>query len=414
MFMPNEVSTGKMLKLIETDNINKVPFNAGQFIIVDDGMMYYDSTIGKSIDDRLSLTPKHEIDTYIRENNLSDEYYLSLHTQPILGDMVIIKDLIPNTTKYSFTIYLYNDNPEDTNTDDWVKLTESYNASNVYFDKDITIAVDIPGIDLVDGKKIINSTGKNIFEVFNSIFYPEKNPDIIKPSITVNFPEAGCYELGTVIIPTYEVSFNPGEYEFGPDTDVQVNEYEIKSSTGAIKTTSSGSFQPITIDDDTDFYITTTIYHSDGTIPINNKNNEYFDGQIKAAGLVDISKSITGYLNGLYYGVSEQIIDPNTVDSNFIKTLNKTQKAYNNEPVNMTVPIGSKSIILACPVENIGISEVFNHTANCDMFSAFGTPVVKNILDNNESNVHAKDYNVWIYTPAESYEFNTKLTIICG
>ena len=91
--MTNEISTGKMLKLIETDNVYKVPFNAGQFIIVDDGMMYYDSTVGESLDDRICLTPKHEVDICIRENDLTDEYYLSLHTKPIIGDLVIIKDL---------------------------------------------------------------------------------------------------------------------------------------------------------------------------------------------------------------------------------------------------------------------------------------------------------------------------------
>lgn len=412
--MANEINTGKILKLIETDNVNKVPFNNGQFIIVDDGMMYYDSTVGKSITDRKCLTPKHEVDVYIRENNLTDDYYLALHINPISGDIVIIKDLIPNTNTYSYTVYLYNDNLEDNNSSEWTKLTESYNASNVYFDKDITIGLDIPGIDLVKGKKVMNTAGKNLLEVFDSIFYPEKNPNVVQPKISVDFPEAGCYEIGTSITPTYHISFTPGEYEFGPDTDVHVNEYEIESSTGAIKSTAAGSFQTIIVDENTDFYLTSKVYYSTGTIPVTNRDVPHPDGQILAGGLVDISKSITGYLNGLYYGVSDELLTESDINSNFIKNLNKTGKAYSTEPVNMTIPVGTKSIIIACPDNEVGISEIYNNTVNCNMFAAFGTAFIKNITDSNNSTLHAKNYKVWLYTPAEPYEFAANLTITCG
>ena len=54
--------TGAVFELIETDNINKVPFKVGQYIIVDDGMVYYDPTTGSSINDRACLTPKNEVD----------------------------------------------------------------------------------------------------------------------------------------------------------------------------------------------------------------------------------------------------------------------------------------------------------------------------------------------------------------
>lgn len=411
--MINEISTGKILKLIETDDINKVPFNAGQFIMVDDGTMYYDSTIGKTIDDRLHLTPKHEVDVYERENKFTDEYYLSLQTRPIFGDIVIIKDLIPGSDKYSTTIYLYNDNTEDTNTNNWVKLSDSYNSDKVYFDKDLAISLDIPGIELTNGKKIINSTGKNLSEIFDIIFYPEKNPIITKPSIHVDFPEAGYYEIGTVITPTYNIKFNSGNYEFGPNTDVVVNEYEITSSDGFIKNTKTGSFSAITVDENTNFYLTGIVYHSAGTVPVTNKNNEYNEGQLMANGILDISPSITGYLNGMYYGTSDEILTETDITSDIIKGLNKTDKAYDVEPVDMTIPVGTKSIIIACPNSETGIVKVFNHTANCDMIGAFGQPFVKKVMDASNSLLHAKKYNVWIYTPAEPYEFEANLTIIC-
>ena len=48
------------------------------------------------------------------------------------------------------------------------------------------------------------------------------------------------------------------------------------------------------------------------------------------------------------------------------------------------------------------------------MRTAFGQPKIINVLDGNNTTLHAKDYNVWVYTPAEAYEIATDLTIVCG
>ena len=278
--MINNINTGKKLKLIETDDINKVPFEEGQYIIVEGGMVYYDPTSGHSLEDRLCLTPKYEIDIYERTNNKSDEYYLSLQTKPIIGDLVIIKDLIPNTTKYTYTLYVYNDNEEDTNTTEWCKLTGSYTTDNIFFDKDITITLPLEGIDLVNGRKTIPSTGKNINEVMDTIFSPDKNPTITQPSMILSFPQGGTYEIGTSITPTYELNLDPGKYEYGPETGVVANSYKVISSSNVTKNTKTGSFSTITVSESTDFYINASIIHSSGVIPLTVKEEEYITGKI--------------------------------------------------------------------------------------------------------------------------------------
>ncbi len=410
--MATEVNTGKKLKLIETDDINKVPFEEGQYIIVDDGMVYYDPTIGSSITDRMCLTPKQEVDVYVRSNNLTDEYYLSLQTKPHNGDLVVIKDLIEGTRNYIYSIYLYNDNEEDTNSSEWVKLTGSYSADNVYFDKDIVITTEIPGIELENGRKVINAVGKNVTEIFDAIFAPEKNPTITQPSIEISFPEAGAYELGTIITPTYDLNLNPGSYQFGPETEVIANSYKAVSSSNVTKSGKSGSFSQLTVNVGTNFYITATISHSSGTIPKTAKGDEFISGQIKAGTIQKVSPAITGYVEGLYFGTdSTKALTSNNVTSAYIRNLNKTRKGYENTDVDMIVPVGTKSIILACPEDSAGISKVFNHTANCDMAEAFGTPFRIKVNGNSTSSSYAKYYNVWIYTPAEPYEIAAKLTI---
>lgn len=409
--MANDINTGKKLKLIETDDINKVPFEEGQYIIVDDGMVYYDPTTGISLEDRICLTPKYEVDTYERTNDRPDEYYLALQTKPIIGDLVIIKDLIPKTNKYTYTIYIYNNNEEDTNITEWCKLTGSYTTDNVFFDKDITITLPLEGIDLVDGRKTIASTGKNITEVMDAIFSPEKNPTITQPSMILSFPQSGDYEIGTTITPTYELNLDPGKYEYGPETGVIANSYRVISSNNVTKTTRTGNFSTFTITESTDFYINASITHSSGTIPLTAKENEYATGQITANTITMESKHITGYINGLYYGCSNEIKSVDNITSTFMKSLNKTGKAYTAESVDMIVPVGTKSIIIACPVNSNGISKIYNNTVNCDMTEAFGAPVTIKINGNSESSTYARNYNVWIYTPAEPYEIAAKLTI---
>lgn len=411
--MPNEVNTGKKLKLIETDDINKVPFEQGQYIIVDDGMVYYDPTFGVTLDDRICLTPKQEIDVYVRSNNYTNEYYLALHTRPINGDIVIIKDLIPNTNKYIYTIYIYNDNPEDTNPSDWVKLTGQYRADDIYFDKDVTLTIDLPGHTLVDGKKTIPGVGKNLTEIFDSIFAPEKMPKIVPPSIEVKLNEAGKYQIGTVVTPTYEVVFNPGSYEFGPDTEVKLNSVRVVSSTGTTKSTTSGSFSAITITPDTNFYIEVTVTHSSGTIPMTVKGHNYAEGQIKAGTIKVKSAAISGFTTSLYYGCKTTVIKPSDITSDFIKSLNSTATEPDTNTVNMVVPVNTRSIILACPESSGGLEKIYNETVNADMLEAFGAPTIVKVAgaDNKLSSNYAKNYLVYIYSPAEPYEIKANLKV---
>lgn len=406
--MTTEVNTGKKLKLIETDDINKISFEAGQYIIVDNAMVYYDPTTGVSINDRVCLTPKNEVDIYVRERNNTDAYYLALHTRPINGDIVIIKDLIPNTTdKFIYHIYLYNNNTEDTNTDDWVKINDSYNAKNVYFDSDITITTDIPGVGLINGRKQINSTGKNIIEVLDEILAPEKYPNIVKPSFNLILNEAGNYMPNTKITPTYSIEVNPGSYEFGPETGIEITNCRVVSSNGSSKSTSSGSFSQITINEDTDFYITASINYNSGNIPLTAKGNNYPDGQIKAATVSITSEHIIGYRNGVYYGTFNEKFTTITFTDSLLDSLNRSNKNFqSNDKYSMIVPQNTQSIIIIFDLGDSGSTndlKVINNTANCDMTGAFET---KSITINN------RPYMLMIYNPASPYEITADLELI--
>ena len=87
--------------------------------------------------------------------------------------------------------------------------------------------------------------------------------------------------------------------------------FKIKSS--ITKTTRTGNFSTFTITESTDFYINASITHSSGTIPLTAKENEYTIGQITANTITMESKHITGYINGLYYGCSNEIKSVNNI-----------------------------------------------------------------------------------------------------
>ena len=162
---------------------------------------------------------------------------------------------------------------------------------------------------------------------------------------------------------------------------------------------------------DTNFKMSASIIYSQGAIPLTNKGNEYLDGIIKSGSAIIESAPIVGYVNGLYYGCSSELKTKDNIDGSFIRTLNRSNKKYRAEDVKLSIDVGTKSIIIACPVDKPGLSKVINHTVNCDMTLAFGNPTEVQINASELSDDYANTFNVWIYSPAEPYQVNADLTI---
>lgn len=400
----NELDTGKVFKIIETSDASKIPFEGGQYIIVDNGLVYYDPTYGTSISDRRCLVPKQEVDTFDRTDDNTDQYYLDLCKNPIDDDMVIIRTPIANTSKYDYKVYVYNGGK-------WNAISGEYTAENVYFTEDLTVTTQVGNIELVDGKAVIPNKGKNLKETLEMIYGGEKFPTITNPSINVTLTNSGCYEIGTKITPAYTTEFDEGLYEFGPETGVKLGNLSVRSSTGVTKSSATGSFAQITVNENTEFYVTATATHAAGVVPKTAMNNDYRDGKIAAGTVTGVSEKITGYIEGFYHGVSNNLIDASNVTSNIIRGLDTTKQNYTNgSEYEMIVPMGAKSIIFAVPNSNdFAIEKVYNNTALCDMTYVFGTPIVKNVYGANNSQAHA--YKIYIYSPAEPYENETHLKI---
>lgn len=430
--MPVTVNTGRKLKLIETDDINKVSFEDGQYIIMDDGGVYYDPTTGASVEDRICLNPSQSINTYERTNDYTDLYYLELQTKPINGDMIIIKDLIPNTTKYAFTIYLYNTNESDNNEASWLKLTSSYDADDVYIDKDIIFVQSDEEAEF--GIKRINLKGKSLSESLIELAGEDEEPIITPPSAitTANFE---WIEAGPTVNIRCETQISFGEYEFGPEVLCEVPNYDLYETThyngysyGDFGNQATGT---LSINNDGN----TCIITGNKDYPCINPGQLSVDSSLiiryiskpltkhgvdlslpKRVRLLSTAAKIGVYYNLMYYGSSSNTLSLSDLELGGARSYNNAGRIYGPyeyEDVEVRIPIGTKSFFIAIYNNTAVLNRVhvYNVTAGCDMTDAFDFINSDISTINAASDLVSADYRISIYTPTEPFEKETKLKI---
>ena len=119
----------------------------------------------------------HELEDYKNRDGVTVKVTTETDDSIVLGtiaapknmDIAVIKRLIAGTTdKYEVTTYVY-----DAVAKAWKAADGSYNAENVYFDENITITTQVGNISLTNGSGTIPASGKNLKQVFESIWTKE-------------------------------------------------------------------------------------------------------------------------------------------------------------------------------------------------------------------------------------------------
>lgn len=272
------------------------------------------------------------------------------------GDIFIIKTLIDNN-KYSYTAYYFYDSA-------WRAMDGNYNAENVYFDENITITTAVGNIALENGSGIIPSKGKNIKQVFESIWTSEANPTKTSPSLSITTSHQ-YKEIGATVTPKYSLSLDPGSYTYGPDTGVTATSWSAALK-GETKTSQSGSFSPLVITEGACCSVSASVTHTAGAVPVTNLGNEYPSEQIKS-GTVSTSKNLyTGYRPN-FYGFLTSAADLSTLNSSFVRGLPTNQGATTTPVSNAksttswmqffyAVPKGRKSSLAAKDSNNLPLT----------------------------------------------------------
>ena len=340
------------------------------------------------------------------------------------GDMAIVIRTIGDTTKKSYTSYVY----DGTN---WTAMDGNYSADNVYLSNNITMAGIYTAVGNLtksqNGTATFSTKGKSVTEALTEIFTKKLQPTKTEPAVTISLANAKDVEAGTTVNPSFTGTLSAGSYTYGPATGVVASEWTItengrvnaegEAANGTKTVTAAkatGTFDPFKIAAGQTYKLNATATHNAGVVAKDNvggtSNPEV---KIAAGTKTGTSSAYTGYQQGHFIGT---VTTAGTVTSAIIRALStKKNGNYAAGNVNITVPVGAASIIIACPVGKTGMTKVLNTTVNADMTESFVKSTVKVAgADGDTSSAYAKDYNVWVYTPAEAYGSTAALTITLG
>jgi hypothetical protein len=264
------------------------------------------------------------------------------------GDVAIVKTLI-SEGKYSYTSYVYEtslDVEGENSTHGWSAMDGNYSAANVFLKDQIVLAGDYGQDSRKDKITSIGNlrigdeiaAGTSLQSLLMDMLSQRLQPSITtNPSISVTLNQAGAYEVGTEITPTFSVSGNDGAYTYEATTGVTFSGWEVKTSgrktvhegsslSEESATSTSGSFTKFTVAEDTNYKLTASANGTAGNIAKDNLGDTSNPAiQIAAKdGYTANSSAITGY-RALFYGwFNSAALDPNALTSANIRTLATT------------------------------------------------------------------------------------------
>ena len=347
---------------------------------------------------------------------------------PKKGDVFVVTTVLSGVT-YEQSAYGYTGEA-------WVAMTGNVDADKVIMRENITMAGNYTQVGnqtkTQNGTATFSTKGKSVADVLTDIFSKRLQPTITaQPSVaSFSLTGAAAVEAGTKLAAaTYSASsLNAGSYTYGPATGVVATNWKVDritnadttqvvSVTGASLTGGSdnnGGTGFIIGDAGGDNVVSSLRYrvtatHGAGVTANDNLGSASSPVVAIAAGSkTKDTAAYTPYRN-YFYGTSATTP---TVDSAYVRTLTKSNKAYAAGTITISVPAGTKRVCVACLADKKGVTKVINETAmNADVTSTF----VKSTVNVEGANGYtAKSYNVWVFEPAVAYENAATLKVTLG
>lgn len=311
------------------------------------------------------------------------------------GDFAIVSHDIDGTHK-SYTAYVYDG-------ESWKAMDGNYDASNVYFGDNITMAGSYSQIGNLtktqNGTATFAVKGKSVAEAFTEIFSKRLQPGApTQPSVSLTFSQAKAYEVGTTVTPSWSATLSAGSYTYGPATGITATAWEISDTAGNTATTASGSFDAITVADGTNYKITAKATHGAGAIAKDNLGSPSSpEVKIAAGSKSATSSAITGYRN-TFYGTKTT---KDALDSAAIRSLsNKSNTAWaNGQSFTVQIPVGAVRVVFAYPATLRDVNSVKDvNGLNAEIKSAFAKST---IAVEGANGATAIDYKVYTTDFAE-------------
>lgn len=440
------IKTDYMYELVETDNISKVPFEKGRLIIVDNGEVYYDKTIGTNATDgrvRLQNVSKHFI---ANDDSTSDADYCNEISNPSENDTVIIERIIGtydsenlenNSYKTSVYFYTHTGTQDEVNTYDWVKIEQA----EAELLEEVTVTSNIGALQ----QGTVLDKGTKISDVVTSMVSGTIEPEILPPIVNlVNYNFEKYNDIDT-FTPSMTFEIVPPHFEYGPETiDYTVEVSSIKcdtTNTGYAELDISNATIAITKDDLTNYsYVTLTMNDSNGTqLPTNLFYEVIFNFNCNTvplaypSGIAEYAEQhqLIGYakgyryIEGCYYGTLTNVSEDDDLAVLIQENCNRLNDNFKNTTFNLNVKAGTQSVIIAIPMNLWGDNYQSNNDFYTDIYKVKNLANGLDITDcfkalgdgiDAKAAIYIGNHQYWVYcyTPVKPFVIDTELEISIG
>lgn len=361
---------------------------------------------------------------------IEDYFKLNTNTPPKPNDVFIVEQTAEGL-EGAYSPYIYDG-------ETWIALVGAgIDADKVILQDDIIMAGNYTQVGnqtkTQNGTATFATKGKSVAEVLTEIFSKRLQPAITaQPSIgTFTLTGAGAVEAGTKLTTaSYSAAtLNAGSYTYGPATGVVAQSWTVDRVTNAGTTqvatqtaasltagTDNNAGSGFVIGDQGGTNVVSslkykvTATHGAGVVAKDNLgSNSSPEVKIAAGTKTKETSAYTPYRN-YFYGSSAT---KPAVNSNYIRTLTKSNKAYVAGTITINVKAGDQRVCIACINGKTGVTKVINESAmNADVTSTFVKTT--GVAVEGASGYTAQNYNVWVYEPAKPYENPATLKVTLG
>ena len=318
----------------------------------------------------------------------SDAEALATISNPKNGDTAVLVKAISGDKK-SYTAFVY-DNA-------WKAMDGNYNASNVYFDKDLTYTVQFGTLAQPSGSGTFSAAGKNVEQVLSSLMAQEANPSKSNPAVSFSAQGGfGTFEIGTKKNLTYTAALSAGSYTYGPATGITAQTWEV-SCTGVsgTKSTATGTFENV-VAEATAKKITAKATYNEGAIPVTNLGNPYPAGKIAAGTASKDSNELKGVRYMFWGPMNDADMALNSAN---IRALAHKQASGTGTLGTFGAGAGAKKVVVAVPAGRKITKVLMPSALNADVTALFVKQGSQSSVEGAEGYTAAA-YDVYVYQPA--------------
>lgn len=305
-------------------------------------------------------------------------------------------------------------------TDGWIACDGMVDATTVILPENITMAGDYTAIGNLTktktGTKVFETAGKSVAAALTEILSKRLQPaNPTQPSVSLTFSQAGAYEVGTEVTPSYSASLNAGSYTYGPATGVTASEWTVTDTNGGSATAASGSFTKFTVADDTNYTITAKAKHNAGAVAKDNLGSPSDPvKQIEAGEKSATSGAITGY-RSFFYGVLSTSSEQAPLTSAIVRGMTNGGAYDDAKTININANSSAMRFVVAIPA-----SSTRSGLTHADSVDGMTIAVTDSYIKTDNAvkvegvdGATAVDYDVWVFEPS-SIDAATKHVVTLG